>query len=434
MLTQREHISTIQSKDQAHRTWPIVLSRVSRYILATLSVVVLIHLVLGIIELSAARLIGKEQLTPERIWQVIGRTRPDEVFFALLVGTAGLIAGPLSRLAVFRRLGWKLTLRYTLVTIVAFQILLMALLAFIAGAAAIDISHWSFLFVYGLAIMALLAGLVGTVSGFVTARGLVQRLEQLAQTAAKWSQGDLSALVEDPSPDEIGHLARDLNRMAGQLERVLEERRLTTATQERERLARDLHDSIKQQTFAVSAQLGTARALIRRDAEAAEAHLLEAERLADQVRKELNTLIYELHPAELVDRDLADALSEYAGDWSQQHGIRARVEMEGRRPVPTDVEEALFRVSQEALSNVARHSKAGGVLISLNYSSHELLLTISDDGQGYHVEQEQRGIGLYSMHARVASLGGTLSIESAPGKGTRITARVPLDETPEKGP
>ena len=155
-------------------------------------------------------------------------------------------------------------------------------------------------------VVLILAGIVGTVFGFITARGLVGRLARLASATSSWSQGDFSVVVADTSQDELGQLARRLNRMAEQLQNMLDTRRELAVVEERNRLARDLHDSAKQQAFAASAQIGAARALIVRDPASADQHIAEAERLINALRKELSTLILELRPAALGDQGLRD--------------------------------------------------------------------------------------------------------------------------------
>ena len=123
------------------------------------------------------------------------------------------------------------------------------------------------------------AAVLGTIIGSLTARGLVWRLKKLFVSADAWSQGNFAVFVDDPSGDELGRLAQGLNHMAAQLENLLEERQQMSVMEERNRLARDLHDSVKQQAFAASAQLGAARAHFHPDPDEAEEHLAEAEKL-----------------------------------------------------------------------------------------------------------------------------------------------------------
>ena len=276
-----------------------------------------------------------------------------------------------------------------------------------------------------LLVFILIAAIAGTLFGYLAARRLVHRLNQLSEATLAWSQGDFSTLVDDPSGDELGQLARRLNDMTLQLEQLLETRRELAVVEERNRLARELHDSVKQQAFAAAAQINGVRTLLKRDPEAAETHLEEVERLIYELRQELTSLILELRPAALEDKGLAPAIRDYAVDWSRQNGITCNVRVQGERSLPLEIEQPLFRITQEALANVVRHSGAGSVEIALIYANGDISLTISDDGDGFDVNNSHKGYGLKSMRERVDSLDGALSINSELGRGTSISCTLP---------
>jgi two-component system, NarL family, sensor histidine kinase LiaS len=283
--------------------------------------------------------------------------------------------------------------------------------------------------------LAIPAALLGTLFGFVTAWGLTRRLRRLASAARAWSGGDFSVTARDRSKDELGQLSRELNGMAGQLENLLETREELATLETRNRFARDLHDSVKQQVFATSMQVAAARALIEQDKEAAEAHLAQADELVRLAQKELNVLIHQMRPAALEGRGLSAALSDYAADWSRGSEIPVEVRVRGEREVPLEVEQALFRVAQEALANVARHSGAKSVEIDLTYDADTLRLRVADDGRGFDpAKNPGEGFGLRSMSERLAKLDGCLNVESVPGEGTRLDGFCPLGEaSKEKG-
>ena len=279
-------------------------------------------------------------------------------------------------------------------------------------------------------VLAVGTSLVGLVFGYVTARWLTRRLRRIASAAGAWSHGDFSVVAHDASADELGGLTRDLNRMAEQLKALLEDRQQLAIVEERNRLARELHDSVKQQVFATGMQLAAAQTLADHDAMATKARIAEAEKLVGQAQQELNALIRELRPAALGDKGLATALRELCADWSRSSGIAADVRTQGERPVPLDTEQALFRVAQEALSNVARHSGASAVDVHLAWEERSLTLTLADNGGGFDVNQgASAGNGLRNMRERVEALGGTLLVfggTSGDARGTRVEARVPL--------
>jgi signal transduction histidine kinase len=193
--------------------------------------------------------------------------------------------------------------------------------------------------------------------------------------------------------------------------------------EERKRLARDLHDSVKQQIFAAAMQLGAARELMDRDPQSAKTHIAEAEQLTTQARDELTGLIHELRPAALEGKGLAEALREYVAGWSRRTHINTDMRVQGERAFPLDIEQTLFRVAQEALANVARHSRATKAAVQLIYENDSAMLTVADNGQGFEAEAlNRRGVGLSSMRERMESLGGKLQVTSQPDGGTRIIA------------
>jgi NarL family two-component system sensor histidine kinase LiaS len=275
------------------------------------------------------------------------------------------------------------------------------------------------------------AGLAGMAFGSLAARGLVRRFNRLAEATLAWSEGDFTVFVDDSSGDELGQLAQRLNHMARQLEHLLDTRRELAVVQERNRLSRDLHDSVKQQSFAAAAQISAAKTLLKRNPEAAETHIQEAERLTYDLRQELTHLIQELRPAALEGKGLARAVQAYAADWSRQNGIPLDVRVQGERTLSLKVEQAVYRIVQEALSNVARHSQASSVEIGLVYTALDMTCTITDDGIGFDPGKKRGGFGLRSMQERANALGGTLEIESAAGTGTRISLAVSLGKLPE---
>jgi signal transduction histidine kinase len=291
-----------------------------------------------------------------------------------------------------------------------------------------------------------IAAIAGSIFGYIAARGITRRLKRLSIAADRWGHGDFTALAQDSSEDELGQVARQLNRMAEQLQNLLEARQKLATLEERNRLARDLHDSVKQQIFAVSMQIGATKVLLKRDVDAAEGRLNDAEKLVHQAQQELTSLIRELRPVALEGKGLAAALRELATEWAQQTNIVANLRVEGTQghpqgasllyqseegsqetmrvlTLPLNVEEALFRVAQEALANVARHSKATLVQMILTITDETVTLTIVDNGQGFDsTRQGQLGVGLLSMQERMKALGGDVQVESTPGKGTRVVA------------
>jgi len=279
-----------------------------------------------------------------------------------------------------------------------------------------------------LLIFIILGGLIGALFGFLASRGLVKRLDRIAGVTQAWSMGNFGISIDDPAQDELAELAGRLNQMAQQLERTLETRREFAILEERNRLARDLHDSAKQLAFAAAGQINAASTLQKRDPDAAGAHIEEAEGLIRNLRRELGDLIRQLRPAELEGKGLGTALGDYAADWSRQTGITQEVLVRRERHLPLEIEQAIFRIMQEALANSARHSHANEVKINIVYGNDDITCTLHDDGVGFDPGQKFIGFGLHSMRERAAAVGGTLRIESAPDSGTTLIINIPTSQ------
>ncbi|HLV99335.1 MAG TPA: sensor histidine kinase [Ktedonobacterales bacterium] len=270
----------------------------------------------------------------------------------------------------------------------------------------------------------LLAMALGTVTGILISGGITRRLRRITLAAGAWSQGEFQVAVRDPSRDELGQLAQDLNRMAEQIQTLLATRQELAVVEERNRLARELHDSVKQHVFANALLIRAARKVFAREPDKAQGYLAEAEELSRQAQQELIDLIRALRPAAIADKGLVGVLEEYTADWSRRMGIVVEMRVQGERTTPLEIETVLFRVTQEALANVARHSNAEQVEVQLAWTDEDVSLTIQDNGQGFDtLRAEGKGMGLGTMRERVEALHGALTISSS-ASGTRIEARI----------
>jgi signal transduction histidine kinase len=277
-----------------------------------------------------------------------------------------------------------------------------------------------------LLILLLGAGMMGAIFGTFFANGISTRFKRLSATIEAWSQADFTKFIDDTTGDEISQLAQRLNNMAKQLQDLLYRRQDMAVSEERNRLARDLHDSAKQQALAASFQLGTALTLYERDPQMAKKHLVEADALVDSVRNELTDLVHELRPQSLDGQDFSEILREYILEWSQRSGIELNINIEANDESSLEIREALFRIAQEALANVARHSSASFVDISLEFEDHTVTMMIKDNGHGFDINTQSPGLGLSSMRERTEALGGSFVIESEPEQGTQVIVKLPM--------
>jgi len=304
----------------------------------------------------------------------------------------------------------------------------------VAFATPTNLELYQTFFLVTMFIMFLVALPVGAVFGWLVTRGLRRRLVDLSAASKSWSKGDFSVSPRDPSGDEIGELTRNLNGMAEQLQTLLHTNDELARLEERNRLARDLHDTVKQQTYAARMQLTAAKNLLETDPKAAAEHVDTALLLNRETQQELKLIIEELRPAALQGRGLVQALKEYAQRWQEHTGIDAQTSVSGERSLPLDVEQVLYRVLQESLSNIARHAEADTVRLNLSMSPERVTLVIADNGRGFAMDAVlPTSYGLTGMKSRLAEVGGTLNVESQLSAGTTITAEVQLTETDKLG-
>jgi signal transduction histidine kinase len=216
-------------------------------------------------------------------------------------------------------------------------------------------------------------------------------------------------------------------RLAAAEAQELSGRLINAQEDERRRIARDLHDDLSQRLGVMSLQLD----MLRQSPGMAPADA-QIDRLAGDIRgvaTEIHALSHRLHPAKLDQLGLATAARAWCRDLSSQSCLSMAFKAETLpATMAADTALCLYRILQETTRNIVRHSGASSATVTLGLAGTDLRLVVDDNGHGFDVERARRsgGLGLVSMHERVRSLDGTLTIESAPGRGTRVEANVPL--------
>lgn len=212
--------------------------------------------------------------------------------------------------------------------------------------------------------------------------------------------------------------------MAAELRGVLALRQELAGMEERNRLARDLHDTVKQQVFALGMQIGAAQAVLDGGPLETRKRLVEAESLVRQIQQELVTIIRELQPESRNGKGFEQALREHVANWSRQSGVAAELQFDPRLRLTPASEHTFLRITQEALSNVSRHGRATHASVRLGRGEDGgATLTVEDDGAGFDVGHRNGGMGLRNMRERAEALpGGWFRVESQKGKGTVINA------------
>jgi signal transduction histidine kinase len=213
-------------------------------------------------------------------------------------------------------------------------------------------------------------------------------------------------------------------RLVGQL--------VTAQEDERRRISRDLHDQLGQQLTALRLKLAALKEACGDEELCAQVEAVQ--KLAERVDSEVDFLAWELRPTALDDLGLTAALANFVQEWSKHYQIPAEVHVEGfgsgALRLPPQAETCLYRITQEALNNIAKYAQAARVAVLLERRDSQAVLVVEDDGVGFDPEESMagaRGLGLVGMRERAALIGGSLEIESASGQGTTIYARVPVE-------
>ena len=207
-------------------------------------------------------------------------------------------------------------------------------------------------------------------------------------------------------------------------------------SEERSRMARDIHDTLAHGLTAIAVQLEAARHVIGNKPDEVATHVDNALQLAREGLREVRRSVQALRPEALESGDLAEALQRLVSCRSAGRPEKFHFRLHGRpRPLPGDTEAHLLRVGQEALTNVLKHARAAKVLVELGYGDCEVRLHVEDDGQGFDTEEQAgrgEGVGLTGVRERTERMGARLYIQSSPGTGTAIIVTVPVPPGPQE--
>ncbi len=292
-----------------------------------------------------------------------------------------------------------------------------------------------------------LVSLFGILGALVLTAVLTRPTQELVEVTKAVSRGDLHRRVKVLARDEIGQLGQAFNRMTENLERSRQELELkeqmrvqllskviSAQEEERKRIARELHDETSQALTSLLVGLK----VLENSGTPAEARRMAGElrQLAGQTLEAVHDLALELRPSALDDLGLVAALSRYCKEYADKMRIQVDLEatgFDGRPRLAAQVELTLYRIIQEALTNVAKHADARNASVVLDYRESAVSAIIEDDGRGFNVSQviqseiKERRLGLFGMQERASLLGGRLTVESQPGTGTTVYVSIPLE-------
>ncbi|MBK8050350.1 MAG: GAF domain-containing sensor histidine kinase [Anaerolineales bacterium] len=210
--------------------------------------------------------------------------------------------------------------------------------------------------------------------------------------------------------------------------RLYEDARKLATLEERQRMARELHDSVSQALYGIALGTHAAREQLERAPEKLRDTLDYTLALSATAVSEMRALVFELRPDSLEQEGLVAGITRQIDAMRSRTGVEAHLELGDEPPVSLDAKEVLYRISQEALQNIAKHAQATTVCIRLRHDGQQVLLEIADNGRGFDPKGHFPGhLGLKTMHERATRLGGDLKIVSEVGKGTQVQARLLVD-------
>ena len=309
--------------------------------------------------------------------------------------------------------------------IVAANLLLVVAALFAASAASsLDLDFDDQRLEFALLVMTVILALLLNI---LMLRRRFSPLDQLIQEIESIDPSDAASFEAPAEPvEEVERLAHAFAKL---LERIEAERRragrlqLRAQEEERKRVARDLHDEVNQALTAILLRL---EALTQIAPPRLRDELAETKSLANQAMGELLQLARQLRPTALDDHGFIPAIEEQLRRFKAQYGIDTNLATKGELDdLGSDQQLVLYRVTQEALNNIARHANASSVSVEIARVDGNVALEVTDDGAGFALGHELRGLGLDGMAERARLVDGEFNISSAPGRGTKLKLRVP---------
>lgn len=240
-----------------------------------------------------------------------------------------------------------------------------------------------------------------------------------------------SPQLGDFDHEDVALLETVADVLAGALDNARLSRRSQAAAvlEERNRLARELHDSVTQQLFSMTLTAQAARAHLEKNPQRAAQQLERLQETATAALAEMRALIFQLRPPALRDQGLVAALQQHAAMLAHRESLRIELNVTGDERMARGIEQPLYRIVQEALNNVIKHAQADQVSVGLEFGVDRVRLRVRDDGQGFDPDAPPspsgRHLGVISMRERAAEIGGTMEILSSIGGGTEVVVTVP---------
>ncbi|KKO53618.1 sensor histidine kinase [Paenibacillus sp. DMB20] len=283
-------------------------------------------------------------------------------------------------------------------------------------------------------------------AGYIAAQRIQRPLDLLHLNMLQVAKGNLTVRLAAAEDASFARVYTEFNNMTEALEKkmkllqrlgeqeVLEKEVAAEAAvlEERRRMARDLHDTVSQQLFAIHMSASSLPVMLKRNPEQGGQVLEQLISMSHTAQKQMRALIAQLRPVELEGKTLEEALERWFPDYCRQNGLKGIKDVELYDGLSDAIEHQLFLIIQEAVANIVKHAGAGLVSLSLREEQKRVVLSISDDGTGFDETMQKHGsYGLSTMRERAEKLGGQVEIISRRGAGTTVRVHIPLFESNE---
>ena len=344
-------------------------------------------------------------------------------------------------IGILKNTKWMLMLHYLLIGAAVGLFLYMA-----EQGGYLHIRNSRFWWVYGTG-MLLLTG----IAGYIASRRVLRPLDHLHLNMLQVAKGNLTVRMPAAEDASFARVYAEFNSMTEAIEKkmkllqrlgeqeVLEKEVAAEAAvlEERRRMARDLHDTVSQQLFAIHMSASSLPGVLERNPRQGDRVMEQLISMSQTAQKQMRALIAQLRPVELDGKTLAEALERWFPDYCRQNGLKGIKDVELSGGVSDAIEHQLFLIIQEAVANIVKHANAKLVSLSLREEEKRVVLSISDDGSGFDGSlQKQGSYGLSTMRERAEKLGGQVEIISRRGAGTTVRVHIPvfaMEERTETG-
>ncbi|MBD0380140.1 HAMP domain-containing sensor histidine kinase [Paenibacillus sedimenti] len=276
--------------------------------------------------------------------------------------------------------------------------------------------------------------------GYIATKRWQRKVDELHLAMLEISKGNFASRIELEPVEPFLYLYEAFNTMAsavqervqllqkfGEAEAIRDQELTENAVmEERRRLARDLHDTVSQELFAIHMSASSLPKILERNPDAASGVMNQLIQMSHHAQKQMRGLISQLRPIELNDMSLQEALEKWFPEYCRTHELQGQLDVVVGESMSEAIEHQFFLIIQEGLANVIKHASAKQVRLAIHEREHQYVLQLQDDGQGFERSDiPSASHGLSTMRERAQKLGGEVEIDSKPGAGTRVRVKIP---------